>query len=47
MKFPVEKKKVDMACRTDFDKNALIQHTKLEREKRRLIKKQAESAQLL
>ena len=47
MFFPNEKKKVDMAYRTDLDKNALLQLNKQEREKRKLSKKQVEASQLL
>jgi len=47
MFFPNEKKKVDMAYRTDLDKNALIQLSKQEREKRKLSKQQIEAAQVV
>ena len=47
MFFPNEKKKVDMAYRTDLDKNAILQLSKQEREKRKLAKQQADSVQVL
>jgi len=47
MFFPNEKKKVDLAHRSDLDKNAVMQISKQEREKRKLVKQQAEAAQLI
>ena len=47
MFFPNEKKKVDMAYRTDLDKNAILQLSKQEREKRKLAKQQADAVQIL
>ncbi len=47
MFFPNEKKKVDMAYRTDLDKNAILQLSKQEREKRKLAKLQSDSILVL